>query len=160
MPTVRRRVPVLNITKAIFTPLRNAIVTLRDKNEEIKSAMLQARSSHEPNDLVPLTQNLSGVIDAAVAGGIANYIEAFFDGSYLKSLPQEEHRIAAFKETLEAQLEILSKGLKVFHSKLDQNSKLNPLFQHLQASYSKMVVQLAKGILKKDISVKIKDHFW
>jgi len=159
MPTVRRRVPVLNITKAIFTPLRNAIVTLRDKNEEIKSAMLQARSSHEPNDLVPLTQNLSGVIDAAVAGGIANYIEAFFDGSYLKSLPQEEHRIAAFKETLEAQLEILSKGLKVFHSKLDQNSKLNPLFQHLQASYSKMVVQLAKGILKKDISVKIKDHF-
>eukprot|EP00466_Bigelowiella_natans_P019228 jgi/Bigna1/127879/aug1.5_g2587 len=118
-----------NYVKAIFTPLRNAIVTLRDKNEEvsivnqIKSAMLQARSSHEPNDLVPLTQNLSGVIDAAVAGGIANYIEAFFDGSYLKSLPQEvvgwgvvwwieglRHRIAAFKETLEAQLEILSKG--------------------------------------------------
>eukprot|EP00468_Gymnochlora_sp_CCMP2014_P012066 CAMPEP_0167744692 /NCGR_PEP_ID=MMETSP0110_2-20121227/2733_1 /TAXON_ID=629695 /ORGANISM="Gymnochlora sp., Strain CCMP2014" /LENGTH=2012 /DNA_ID=CAMNT_0007629243 /DNA_START=90 /DNA_END=6128 /DNA_ORIENTATION=+ len=153
MPAVRRRVPITAMRKVMYTPLHNAIITLRDKNEEISSSVLGAVDSKERNDLVPLTQNLSGVIDAAVAGGIANYIAAFFDGTYIQAIPTEAPLIAKFKETLEEQLEILSKGLQVFHKKLDSSgASLKPLYQHLQASYSKMVVQLAKGILKRDIS--------
>ncbi|GAB5369844.1 hypothetical protein AAMO2058_001441300 [Amorphochlora amoebiformis] len=156
MPAVRRRVPIESVNKAMYTPLKNAIITLRDKNEEMKSAVLTAKESEERNDLVPLTQNLSGVIDAAVAGGIANYIAAFFDGSYIKDMPHEEPLIQLFKDTLEEQLEILKEGLHVFHSKLAISSNLKPLFQHLQGAYSKMIIQLAKGILKKEIKVKSK----
>lgn len=135
------------------------MVALRDKNEDLNCSRLGAEESDEPNDLVPLTQNLSGVIDAAVAGGIANYIAAFFDGSYLRAMPHEAPRIREFKHTLETQLERLNAGLGVFGRKLKDNPKLAPLFKHLQTSYQKMVVQLAKGILKRKVHAKKRSEF-
>ena len=84
--------------------------------------------------------NLSGVIDAAVMGGVKKYREAFFDGTYIQEYPDHAKFIPKFKEAMHQQIDILKEGLDIF-SRYCQESLL-PLNDHLTTTYRKMKNEL------------------
>jgi len=117
-------------------------MTISQKNKDIKElcAFIQSLPAGRA-DVGPLTMQLSGVIDAAVQGGVNKYREAFFDGSYLAEFPDHENFVGLFKQALNEQMVTLKEGMDVFGSNCAD--KLRPLFEHLSDYYAKMQSELA-----------------
>jgi len=93
----------------------------------------------------PLSMNLSGVIDAAVMGGVDKYRDAFFTGSYLAANPEHKEFVSQFAVAMEHQLAILDKGLKLFTAQCDET--LKPLTIHLHTTLQKMNVSVRRDII-------------
>ena len=142
MPCSKRRVPVISRQMRIVTPLQAAVITLKSKNEEIsettRQVELTASARGDIKGLVNrLSQQLNGTIDAAVNGGIKNYIKAFFDdGTYFETHPGDAQSVAAFQIQLKLQMQLLDAGLLVFGKHCGE--QLRPLYSHLSLMHQKM----------------------
>lgn len=69
---VLRCFPVIKETKEELTPLDNAIVTMATNNADVEN-LIRKHVRNSAQHLDPLTRKVSGIIDAAVMGGIKNY---------------------------------------------------------------------------------------
>ena len=70
---------------------------------------LQATPLSSEVDIGPLTMQLSGVVDAAVQGGVMKYREAFFEGTYMDEFPDHRRHQQPFSRALAHQISIVRK---------------------------------------------------
>ena len=93
----------LNSSQVELDPLAIAIETVSSKTSEVR--VLTALHSENKNlNINPLSMLLSGLIDAAVGGGIKNYRMVFFQPEYLASHPGDENRVKELKRLIEEQV--------------------------------------------------------
>ena len=88
---------------------------------------------------------LNGVVDAAVNGGLANYV-SFLDGTYRNLNPEIAEDIDAHPKKkeipkqlvllVEKQLEIMDHGITIHSQKVCDAMK--PLGKHMEENYKKM----------------------
>jgi HD-GYP domain-containing protein (c-di-GMP phosphodiesterase class II) len=91
------------------------------------------------------TMALNGVVDAAVNGGLANYV-SFLNGEYRNINPEIAQDVDSFEakkdcsQVLSAlvkqQIELMDKGIKIHSLKVCEAMK--PLGQHMEGNYQKM----------------------
>jgi len=145
-PTNRRRVQVVDRKEVQVNPVENAVDTIIDKTKELQQKIdaVSSASPHEMVDLNPLSMGLNGVIDAAVSGGAALYLEAFLQEDFLKTNPHLEREQEALKQALRDQLALLKTGLRVFGDLCDES--LSALHDHLSKNL-RMFVDKTKDVL-------------
>jgi len=135
LPSLQRRVKVVERKEVVLNPIETAVYNLTSKNTELRDLVGTCKTAADP-PLNPLSMQLAGVIDAAVSGGIDKYREAFFDGTYLQRYPKHAGWIEQFKAALSEQIRVLKDGLDVFSAKCDKS--LAPLCSHLTKTYDQM----------------------
>jgi len=146
IPSVRRRVPVKKLTQQLITPLQNAVNSISDKNVHVAGVVDTVHNDLQHN-VSDLSMNLNGIIDAAVMGGITKYREAFFDGVYFASHPDEVPLGRQFKEALAEQLRVVESGMACFDEYCPES--LTPLKEHLEEKAAEM---------QKDLTVFINEE--
>lgn len=153
LPGMKRCAAVIDRLIVLRPPIESAVVNIVTKNRELEDLiwkmqnadLTEAKKMHGP-----LSMNLSGVIDAAVMGGVDKYREAFFTGSYLEANPEHKEFVAQFAVAMEHQLVILDKGLKLFTAQCDET--LKPLTLHLQTTLQKMNVSVRRDIISHGVA--------
>ncbi|XP_037077483.1 dedicator of cytokinesis protein 1-like, partial [Pollicipes pollicipes] len=131
------------------TPLENAIETMTSANRALRQLVLSHRSD-ETLPLNPLTQKLSGIIDAAVMGGTANY-ETFLTAQYLEENPDDGERVERLKVLIAKQIPLLEAGLETHGMRVSDD--LQPLQSRLEELFSRMKrdVQSQFGVQESDL---------
>ncbi|KAB7505734.1 Dedicator of cytokinesis protein 1 [Armadillidium nasatum] len=109
---VLRCFPVIKETKEELTPLDNAIVTMATNNADVEN-LIRKHVRNSSQHLDPLTRKVSGIIDAAVMGGIKNYEKAFLTDEYLLNHPEDSDKIAELKEWISKQIPLLDLALEI-----------------------------------------------
>ncbi|RXG50805.1 Dedicator of cytokinesis protein 1 [Armadillidium vulgare] len=112
LPGVLRCFPVIKETKEELTPLDNAIVTMATNNADVEN-LIRKHVRNSAQHLDPLTRKVSGIIDAAVMGGIKNYEKAFLTDEYLLNHPEDSDKIAELKEWISKQIPLLDLALEI-----------------------------------------------
>jgi C2 domain in Dock180 and Zizimin proteins/DOCK N-terminus/DHR-2, Lobe C len=141
IPGLQRRVEVVERHEVIMSPLENACDVITRKNEDLREILAtlaeQSTSGADTTvDVGPLSMQLSGVIDAAVQGGISNYRDAFFNAEFMAQNADKQPQLTALKSALADQLPILSQCLKTFKQHCGDN--LLPLYAHLAQQFKQM----------------------
>jgi dedicator of cytokinesis protein 3 len=142
MPSHIRIARVEDTQSVVIGPLENAVNMILSKNRDIRRdiSRLKGVSASNRHDIGPLSMNLSGVIDAAVMGGIERYIDAFFQDDYLEAYPEHAPLVPKFRFALGEQLEVLKEGLELFGAHCDKS--VMPLYEHLLQTYRRMKTDL------------------
>lgn len=83
-------------------PLAIAIETVSSKISEVRTLTTLHKENASLN-INPLSMLLSGLIDAAVGGGIKNYRMVFFNTDYISSNRQDGERVQYLKKLIEEQ---------------------------------------------------------
>ena len=125
-PTVKRRLEVIETTEHYQNPLEVAVITVVDKNNDLKRRIAVAESLEGRTAEQSFTMAINGTVDAAVNGGIANY-EPFLTGSYrtdfpeiaedVDSTPEKSMKVQELKDALEDHFKILKQGVEI-HGKV------------------------------------------
>ncbi|RWS13623.1 hypothetical protein B4U79_02826, partial [Dinothrombium tinctorium] len=137
LPGIMTWFPTIDSTTQVISPLENAIETMESTNNEIKNLILQHIC--EPNiPLNQLTMRLSGVVDAAVMGGIVNYEKAFFTQEYMNKLTTEKERqnVQILKDLIAAHIPLLEIGIEVHRQKAPPS--IRPLHDHMEETFQKL----------------------
>jgi len=140
IPSMRRRIPVVAEKVVTFTPFQTAINNLVEKNGDLAKTIetLEGDPAKSTNSI---SMQLSGVLDAAVMGGVSKYREAFFDGTYLAEYPDEVHIVGRFVAELKQQMAVAKQGLDVYEKYAVD--KLQPHVDHLRQCYKKQMIALS-----------------
>eukprot|EP00468_Gymnochlora_sp_CCMP2014_P013722 CAMPEP_0167751864 /NCGR_PEP_ID=MMETSP0110_2-20121227/6814_1 /TAXON_ID=629695 /ORGANISM="Gymnochlora sp., Strain CCMP2014" /LENGTH=2244 /DNA_ID=CAMNT_0007637405 /DNA_START=94 /DNA_END=6829 /DNA_ORIENTATION=- len=151
MPCARRRVRVISHKKKLLTPLQAALNTIRNKNDDISETSqqlvaLSRKRQDTKGEVNRLSQRLNGTIDAAVNGGIKNYITAFFESNYIEENPEDTKTLIEFQFQLRRQIKLLDEGLVIF--KEECGSQLMPLYEHLAKMHQKMSSEIRAALDK------------
>jgi len=125
-PNVKRRLEVIETTEHYQNPLEVAVITVVDKNEDLKRRIEVAESLEGRTAEQSFTMAINGTVDAAVNGGIANY-EPFLTGSYrtdfpeiaedVDSTPEKSSKVQELKDALVDHFIILKRGVEI-HGKV------------------------------------------
>ncbi len=125
-PNVKRRLEVVETTEHYQNPLEVAVITVVDKNEDLKRRIEVAESLEGRTAEQSFTMAINGTVDAAVNGGIANY-EPFLTGSYrtdfpeiaedVDSTPEKSAKVQELKNALVNHFIILKRGVEI-HGKV------------------------------------------
>jgi len=106
-PTILRRSEVIKRWEVVKHPIEIAIETCDSKNKELSIFVKQFGGPDSKESSQSFTMTLSGVIDAAVNGGVKNYKEAFFTQVYKDSNPDKvnsnDEKIEALKKAMQEQ---------------------------------------------------------
>jgi dedicator of cytokinesis protein 1 len=105
-------------------------------NETLRNLVISYYTNPE-KPLGDLTMKLSGILDAAVMGGIANYEKAFLTPEYLEREPEDEELVTRLKQLIFLQSPILLDCLKI-HERRAADA-LKPLQIRLEECYHEMV---------------------
>lgn len=87
LPSFQRRSEIIRKIEMLLSPVENAVASVAGKNREVDE-MITFVENEPKADLKPFIMLLSGVIDAAVNGGIAKYQDAFFSQAYQDNNPE------------------------------------------------------------------------
>jgi hypothetical protein len=157
-PANRRRIEVIARVEKVQKPIQNAIETIQNKTKELSTLIQEVMATPvgEIADCRKLSMNLNGMIDAAVNGGNAKYIEAFLNSTFatpdaviydnekvdIAATLQERRRCQQeLKTALKQQFALLKEGVSVFARKAD-SSQLG-LIQHLRQTHETTTTKLA-----------------
>ena len=86
-----------------LAPLDIAIETVSSKIAEVR-ALTALHSENASLNINPLSMLLSGLIDAAVGGGIKNYRLVFFNNEYAANNPDHVESVKRLKQLIEEQV--------------------------------------------------------
>eukprot|EP01080_Neovahlkampfia_damariscottae_P003579 gene3579-6314_t len=154
-PHIQRRQRIQKGIDITSTPLQNATRDIEDKVREITAAVIghtlheklhlaeQTKDSKNPSkpDTNHMSMLLNGTIDAAVNGGITNYVKAFFSKKFIKNADEKTLQdLKRFQNALKDQVSILKEALVVWRRY--QSGKALGLVDHLD----KMAAQLQNQI--------------
>ena len=140
IPSMRRRVPVVDTKVVEYTPFQTAINNLIDKNGQL-SKTIETLENDPKKSTNAISMELNGVLDAAVMGGVAKYREAFFDGTYLSEFPGEVRLVRHFVDGLKEQMFIAKEGLQAYGNHAIE--QLQPHVDHLKQCYKKQMIALS-----------------
>ncbi|XP_068248219.1 dedicator of cytokinesis protein 2 isoform X7 [Palaemon carinicauda] len=139
LPGILRCFPVVKTKSKELSPLENALETMTNVNEEVHELVKRyARDSSLPLD--PLTRKLSGMVDPAVMGGIANYEKAFLGDDYILSHPGDADKVANLRLLMASQVPLLEAGLSIHSMRVTE--PISGLHDHMVASFTKMKAQV------------------
>ncbi|KAH9391162.1 Dedicator of cytokinesis protein 3 [Tyrophagus putrescentiae] len=118
LPGVMRMFAVVATSVHYLAPVENACETIENMNVEL--GRLIARFSSEatrPESVSPLSMRLQGILEAAVNGGIAKYIDAFLGAEYLGANPDQVGNVTLLRNRIAAQIKLVEGGLTL-HGRL------------------------------------------
>ncbi|XP_060530077.1 dedicator of cytokinesis protein 1 isoform X2 [Cylas formicarius] len=144
LPGILRWFPVETVEVSEISPLRNAIETIERTNRSLKNQIDRYRRD-STIQINPLSLTLTGILDAAVMGGIRNYEEVFFNPDYLVHHVEDENLVGRLKELVVDQLPLLDACVQI-HRKMAPVD-LQPLQKRLEECFA---------LLKADIEQKYK----
>src|SRR5690606_115980 len=87
-PGIVRRMEIKEKKEVLLNPVENAIKNIEDRCSEITELIISHQLDAVP-DTNKLSMMLNGVIDAAVMGGVAKYLDAFFVSDFVKQNPSK-----------------------------------------------------------------------
>ena len=126
-------------------PIEMAIESMEGKNAELEQKISIMETLPDGGADQSYTMALNGVVDAAVNGGLANYV-SFLNGSFRELNPEIAEDVDAFPSkkdlgrTLSAlvvkQIELMDRGIRIHSTKVCEAMK--PLGQYMEGNYQKM----------------------
>jgi len=147
-PTILRRSEVIKRWEVVKHPIEIAIETCDSKNKELSIFVKQFGGPDSKESSQSFTMTLSGVIDAAVNGGVKNYKEAFFTQVYKDSNPDKvnsnDEKIEALKKAMQEQEKIIETALKI-HDKICQ-PQMRALHDHMLEMLDRFKEEMARKI--------------
>jgi len=155
MPCCQRRSVVVAKSTLLKNPLENACVEIEKKNAELREKFEKMEGLADGSADNSYTMAINGVVDAAVNGGLNNYV-TFIDGTYKTENPEiyddvmsnEIKRKAPRRliVALQEQMVLLTWGVGVHKSKCSES--LLPLHEHIEMMYAKLKVSVEEMIAK------------
>ncbi|XP_032869765.1 dedicator of cytokinesis protein 5-like [Amblyraja radiata] len=140
-PGILQWFEVNTVTVEEISPLENAIETMERTNEKI-SNMVQRYAWEVALPAHPLSMLLSGIVDAAVMGGSANYEKAFFSTKYIQQHPEDQHNIDTLKELIALQIPLLAEGIRIHGEKA--TVELRPLHDWIVSCFRELKEKVQK----------------
>lgn len=128
--------PVAQERSEQVKPIVNAIETLEDVNEKLRRLVL-AHTFNPGLDLSCLTMKLTGILDAAVMGGVANYESAFLTSAYLDREPGDLQFVTRLRSLICTQVSIVHECLLIHERKAADD--LADLQRHLRVCFDNLV---------------------
>ncbi|XP_077292342.1 dedicator of cytokinesis protein myoblast city [Arctopsyche grandis] len=135
LPGILRWFPVLKSSSYEMSPLQVAIDKMKETIKNLRALILQ----YKADDLLhldPLTRTLSGIVDAAVMGGVANYEKAFFTEEYQNAHPENKTLVASLKDQIAMQIPLLEYCIEIHRTRL--HISLAPLHKRIVECFDKM----------------------
>lgn len=157
LPGILRWFPVTSSETYEISPLRNAIETMETANKSLQELII-AHYNDPSLPLNPLSMKLSGILDAAVMGGITNYEKAFFTSEYVTAHPEEAKQLARLKDLIASQVPLLDVGVQVHRQRAPPS--LGPLQQRLEQCFREMQTQVEAKHGKKTCDLKLDNPQW
>lgn len=138
------------LSRVQISPLQYAIETMQLTNRIIRDLVI-AHIDNRELPINPLSLKISGVVDAAVMGGLAKYEEAFLTAGYLQRHPDSVHEREHLKSLIADQIPLLEVALRVHRAKASPD--LAPLQEQLETCFAKMQasVELRYGKRSTDL---------
>ncbi|KAL4711596.1 hypothetical protein ACJJTC_003613 [Scirpophaga incertulas] len=134
LPGILRWFPVIRHRTFWVSPVEAAVEFMRESNRVLKSLVLSAREPDAP--LQPLTMRLTGILDAAVQGGIENYEKAFLTAAYEARHPEHADLLAQLRDLIADQVPLLKYGLDVHGARVP--SSMEALHAHLLSRFRRI----------------------
>ncbi|XP_028968827.1 dedicator of cytokinesis protein 1 [Galendromus occidentalis] len=136
LPGLLRWFAVIRTKTDEVSPIQHAIETMEKTNYKlIESIQQQKCDSSTP--LSPFTMKLSGIIEPAVNGGIANYEKAFFTEEAMRNMePRDLDFVPILKKTIAALVPILAEGLRVHKMRMLDNIRQH--HEHMENCFGKL----------------------
>jgi hypothetical protein len=144
-PSTQRRILCVETSSVFRNPIEMAIETMEGKNIELEAKLAIMETLPDGGADQSYTMALNGVVDAAVNGGLANYV-SFLDGTFRELNPEIQEDIELFPakksinielaKLIEQQLEIMDRGIRIHSTKVCEAMK--PLGAYMETNYDKM----------------------
>ncbi|XP_045614067.1 dedicator of cytokinesis protein 1 isoform X2 [Procambarus clarkii] len=139
LPGILRCFPVVKTKSIELSPLENALETMATANTEVYDlARRYAQDTTLP--LHPLTRKVSGMVDAAVMGGIVNYEKAFLTDEYIESHPNDAEKLDGLRHLIASQVPLLEAALSIHECRV--TDPIAGLHAHMVASFNKLKEQV------------------
>ncbi|UXI23320.1 elongator complex protein 4 [Sarcoptes scabiei] len=137
LPGMLRMFKVISTLVTYLSPIENACETIDNKNIELSKLISSyVNESSRPESISPLSMRLQGILDAAVNGGIAKYIDAFLGSEFLNTNPDQTSNVSLLKDRIAHQISIVEAGLSL-HGRLAPTA-VRPLHTRLLERFSIM----------------------
>jgi len=167
-PACHRRSPLVFVHEVVLNPLEAAVLALREKNVSLREAIERAAAGPDRGADQDFTSKLSGVVDAAVAGGVANY-RSFLTGEYRGTHPEiaedvdgrgpharaspvralKPRAVALLRAVLLEQVQVVARGVRVHGVKCAAN--LLPLHDFMCTRFDAMTRLLGElGVFRAE----------
>lgn len=148
LPGILRWFPVNSQLTEVtqISPLHNAIETMEKTNKNLRACViLYSRDKVAP--INPLSLILTGILDAAVMGGIKNYEEVFFTPEYEKHHPDDVVLIQRLKDLIADQIPLLELCVRIHKER--SSGALQPLQNRLEDCFSELQDSVEKKYGKR-----------
>lgn len=130
-PTYFRWSEVAKMVEIEKSPLENACDSIEAKNTELSNVTERVSTKPVQADINHLSMNISGVVDAAVSGGIKHYITAFLTRDFITRNIDKRDLLEKLCDILMRQSTILANAIKLHKTVVDD--KLIPFHQKLES---------------------------
>lgn len=155
LPGILRWFPVELTETYEISPLSNAIETMENKNKLLRSYLIQYNRD-KMLQLNPLSLTLTGILDAAVMGGIKNYEDVFFNTDYELIYKEDAILIQKLKSLIADQMPLLEKCVQIHKIKAPEN--LQPLQQRLETCLTEMKRNVEEKYGKGTCDIKLENE--
>ncbi|XP_076042771.1 dedicator of cytokinesis protein 1-like isoform X4 [Oratosquilla oratoria] len=157
LPGILRCYPVVSQESVELSPLENAIETMTGANKDVYD-LTRSFINNPSQPLDPLTRKLSGMVDAAVMGGVANYEKAFLCDEYEDNHPEDAPLLHRLKELISEQIPLLEAALHIHANKVVKQSQIQGLHEHLIMSFNRMKTHVQDKYGTAGMPHDLQDH--
>ena len=161
-PCTHKRSEVVEVKTAVLNPLENAVLMLELKNEDLHGVVLDMQKlAYSAFTEQSHTSMISGIVDAAVQGGIANF-ESFITGSFRVHNPEIAEDIDAHRRekgtlveklcaAIDAQMALLDVAVPLHEAKCPE--PMRPLAAHIAETFVTLRRKFAELLIERTRSI-------
>lgn len=155
LPGILTCFPVITCSSYSLSPIENAIEAMEATNTKLTRVTLQ-HVCDPALPVHPLSMLLSGVIDAAVMGGVAQYERAFFHSESNESPDLAgDDKVAKLKELIASQVPLLELAITVHDERAPES--VRPLHEHLVTSFRRLRESLESKYGRRSLPVELQE---
>ncbi|XP_065221520.1 dedicator of cytokinesis protein 2 isoform X3 [Planococcus citri] len=154
LPGILRWFPVVASETYHISPLRNAIETMQNSNKKLRELVISYKND-ATLPLNPLSLKLTGIVDAAVMGGVNNYEKAFFIPEYVEKHPEDVDLINTLKDLIASQIPLLDIGIQIHGQRAPQS--LGGLQKRMEEQFNDMKIRIEDKYGKKVSDIKFEN---
>jgi dedicator of cytokinesis protein 1 len=156
LPGILTCFPVITCSSYSLSPIENAIEAMEATNGKLTRITLQ-HVCDSTLPVHPLSMLLSGVIDAAVMGGVAQYERAFFaeESSPASSELPSDEKVIKLKELIASQVPLLELAITVHDERAPES--VRPLHEHLVSSFRRLRDSLESKYGRRTLPIELQE---